>query len=100
MLEKSRNTEHVHQNRDGNIRQIQFTREPQNVHFHLKSACIRVRYPQFNSNALVISQDFARHFQSEHIERLANEFGLGVNRQYMKREDAIFKSKGNYRFSM
>ena len=71
----------IRQYRDRNTGQVQLTREPQNVHFHLRSACIRMRYPHFTSNALVISQDldFARYFRSEHIERLANEFGLGVN---------------------
>ena len=71
----------IRQYRDRNTGQIQFTREPQNVHFHLKSACIRMRYPHFTSNALIISQDFARYFQLEHIERLGNEFGLGYNCQ-------------------
>ena len=70
----------IRQYRDRNTGQIQFTKEPQNVHFHLKSACIRMRYPHFTSNALVISPDFARYFRSEHIERLANEFGLDINR--------------------
>jgi hypothetical protein len=38
-----------------------------------------MRYPHFTSNALVISPDFSRRFRLEHIERLANEFGVGLD---------------------
>ena len=54
----------IRQYRDQNTGQIQFTREPQNVHFHLYQ----------NAISHVI-------FDREHIERLANEFGLGCNCQ-------------------
>ena len=66
----------IREYRDRDTGQLQYTRGPVNLHFHLRSACIRIRYPHFTGNALVISQDFSRYFRSGHIERLANDFGL------------------------
>ena len=33
-----------------------------------------MRYLHFSTNDLIISNDFARYFRSEHFERFANEF--------------------------
>jgi hypothetical protein len=43
----------IRQFRDRNTGQIQFSSEPQNVHFHLRSACIRTKYPSFLGDVLV-----------------------------------------------
>ena len=56
--------------------QLQVTSEPQNVHFHLRSSCIKERYPNFpGASTLVVSADFRQHLQNEHIMRLNTEFG-------------------------
>ena len=66
----------IRQFRDRQTGQVQFTREPQNVHFHLRAACIRARYPSFHgASALFIPPDFPEHFRIEHIQRLNAEFG-------------------------
>jgi hypothetical protein len=48
----------IRQFRDRNTGQIQFSSEPQNVHFHLRSACIRAKYPSFLGDVLVVPPDF------------------------------------------
>jgi hypothetical protein len=67
----------IRQFRDRNTGQIQFSREPQNVHFHLRSACIRAKYPNFLGDVLVVPPDFPPLFkvELECVQRLVGEFG-------------------------
>ena len=64
----------IRQFRDRNTGQIQFSSEPQNVHFHLRSACIRAKYPSFLGDVLVVPPDFPPLFKVEHVQRLVGEF--------------------------
>lgn len=66
------------QYRERETGQTRFTAEPQNVHFHLRIACIRARYPEFPASALVVPPNFRQHFRQEHVERLNAEFGLTI----------------------
>jgi hypothetical protein len=66
----------IRQFRERTTGQIRFTAEPQNVHFHLRAACIIARYPSFpGASALVVPDEFRQHLQIEHIQRLNAEFG-------------------------
>ena len=66
----------IRQYRQRNTGQLQFSNGPQNVHFHLRAACIRARYPNFpGASALVVPNDMKAHFRLEHIQRLYMEFG-------------------------
>ena len=59
---------------DRNTRLLQYTSEPQNVHFHLRASCIRAKYPSFIGRELVVTADFHSHLKVEHIRRLVEEF--------------------------
>ena len=66
----------VRQYRQKNTGQIVYSNGPQNVHFHLRAACIRARYPSFpGASALVVTSDVTARFRLEHIQRLYTEFG-------------------------
>ena len=66
----------IRQFRDRQTGQVQFTREPQNVHFYLRAFCLRARYPSFHgASALFIPPDFPGNVRIEHIQRLNAEFG-------------------------
>ena len=66
----------IRQYRQRNTGQLQFSNGSQNVHFHLRAACIRARYPNFpGASALVVPNDMKAHFRLEHIQRLYMEFG-------------------------
>ncbi len=66
----------VRQYRQKNTGQILYSNGPQNVHFHLRAACIRARYPSFpGASALVVTSDVRARFRLEHIQRLYTEFG-------------------------
>lgn len=64
----------IRQYRDRNTGQIHSTSEPQNVHFHLRLACVRARYPNFVTSSLHVPPDFVQRFRLEHLERLMLEF--------------------------
>ena len=49
------------QYREKETGQIRFTAESQNVHFHLRIACLRARYPEFPASALVVPPNFRQH---------------------------------------
>ena len=66
------------QYRDKETGQIRFTAEPQNVHFHLRIACLRTQYPEFPASALVVPPNFLQYFRKEHVERLNAEFGWTI----------------------
>ena len=55
--------------------QLTTSTEPQNVHFHLRMACVRARYPHFVSSSLHVPPDIATRFNVEHLSRLLLEFG-------------------------
>ena len=66
----------IRQYRQRNTGQLQFSNGPQNVHFHLRAACIRARHPNFpGASDLVVPNDMKAHFRLEHIQRLHMEFG-------------------------
>ena len=66
----------IRQYRERNTGQIQFSNAPQNVHFHLRAACVRAKYPSFpGARALVVLSDMIPRFGLEHIQRLYMEFG-------------------------
>ena len=48
----------IRQYRERDTGQIQFSNRLQNVHFHLRAACVRARYPSFlGASALVVPSD-------------------------------------------
>ena len=56
--------------------QLQYMHGPQNIHFHLRAACIRARYTNFpGATALVVPNDFIPRLRWEHIQRLHAKFG-------------------------
>lgn len=61
--------------RDRQTGQLQCTGAPQNVHFHLRFACVRARYPHFTGSLLIVPMEFAVPFCVEHLSRLMSEFG-------------------------
>lgn len=65
----------IRQYRDPNDGLVKFTKDPENVHFHLKASCIRARYPNFNARDLVVPPEFPPLFKLEHVQRLVGEFG-------------------------
>ena len=66
----------IRQFRDRQTGQVQFTREPQDVHFHLRASCIRARYPSFHGASALFIPDFPEHFRIKHIQRLNAEYYL------------------------
>ena len=54
--------------------QVEYTHEPQNVHFH---SMYQARYPNFpGASALIVpSELYTSHFCLEHTQRLTAEFG-------------------------
>ena len=73
----------VRQHRQKNTGQIVYSNGPQNVHFHLRAACIRARYPSFpGASALIVTSDVTARFRLEHIRSLdgvLNNFTLFVD---------------------
>ena len=61
--------------RDRYTGQLHCTDTPQNVHFHLRIACVRARYPHFTGSCLSVPMEFAVRFGVEHVGRLMSEFG-------------------------
>ena len=64
--------------RDRDTGQLQYTNSPENVHFHLKASCVRIRYPDFLDKDLVVPAEFTQHFKLEHVQRLVEEFSWAV----------------------
>ena len=65
----------IRQYRDRYTGQLHCSDAPQNVHFHLRIACVRARYPHFTGNCLSVPMEFAVRFRVEHVNRLMSEFG-------------------------
>jgi len=61
--------------RDRYTGQLHCTETPQNVHFHLRIAWVRTRYPHFTGICLSVPMEFAVCFGVEHVGRLMSEFG-------------------------
>ena len=61
--------------RDRFTGQLHCTDTPQNVHFHLRIACVRAIYPHFTGSCLSVPMEFAARFGVEHVGRLMSEFG-------------------------
>lgn len=61
--------------RDKHTGQLHCTNTPQNVHFHLRIACVRAQYPHFTGRCLLVPMEFAPRFRLEHFNRLTSEFG-------------------------
>ena len=66
----------IRQYRDRNTGLLQYTNEPQNVHFHLRASCIREKYPSFVGKELIVTPEIHTHLRAEHIRRLVDEFNL------------------------
>lgn len=66
----------VREYRDRVTGQKQLSPSPQNVHFHLREACIKQRYPGFDRSQLVVPMEFCNFLRHEHRERLLVEFGI------------------------
>ena len=66
----------IRQYRDRNTGRLQYTNEPQNVHFHLRASCIREKYPSFVGKELIVTPEIHTHLRVEHIRRLVDEFNL------------------------
>ena len=55
--------------------QLTTSSKPQNVHFYLRLACVRARYPHFVPSSIHVPPNFVHRFQVEHLGRLLLEFG-------------------------
>eukprot|EP00112_Aurelia_sp_Birch-Aquarium-sp1_P014213 Seg3053.4 transcript_id=Seg3053.4/GoldUCD/mRNA.D3Y31 product="hypothetical protein" protein_id=Seg3053.4/GoldUCD/D3Y31 len=73
-------TRDVRHYRDPVTGQMTVTAQPQNVHFHLRFACVVAKYPLFVQTFLVVQPEFVPYLNVDHIQRLASEFGLAINR--------------------
>ena len=64
--------------RNRNTGQLQFSSQPQNVHFHLNLRCIQAKYPTFNPCHLTIDTFIYPYLQPEHKFKLLTEFNISV----------------------
>ena len=64
--------------------QLQFSSQPQNVHFHLNLRCIHAKYPTFNPCHLTIDTFIYPYLQPEHKFKLLTEFNISVQFLYKK----------------
>ena len=51
---------------------------PQNVDFHLKSGCVRMKYPGFYLICLENTPFIIQNITPIHLQRLCNEFGWQI----------------------
>ena len=58
--------------------QLQFSSQPQNVHFHLNLRCIHAKYPTFNPCHLTIDTFIYPYLKPEHKFKLLTEFNISV----------------------
>lgn len=65
--------------RDRITGQLQTSNSPQNVHFHLRAACVSKRYPHFQPGLLNVQPHFIRLLRPEHFQRLFCEIGWVYN---------------------
>ena len=64
--------------RNRNTGQLQFSSQPQNVHFHLNLRCIQEKYSTFNPCHLPIDTFIYTYLQPEHKFKLLTEFNISV----------------------
>lgn len=69
----------VREYRDRITGQLQTSTSAQNVHFHLRAACVSKRYPDFHPGLLDVQPHFIRLLRPEHFQRLFSEFGWVYN---------------------
>ena len=53
---------------------LRYSDAPQNVHFHLRSVCVRTRYPNFNYTCLDVSLQMQQSLSPLQFQRLLSEF--------------------------
>ena len=53
---------------------LRYSDAPQNVNFHLRSVCVRTRYPNFNYTWLDVSLQMQQSLSPLHFQRLLSEF--------------------------
>ena len=58
--------------------QLQFSSQPQNVHFHLNLRCIHAKYATFNPWHLAINTFIYPYLRPEHKFKLLTEFNISV----------------------
>ena len=60
--------------------QMNVTPNAENIHFHLKQYCIKIRYPMFLPATLVIPPAIPhrQYLTSKHKSDLSNEFGISL----------------------
>ena len=64
----------IHQLRDPVTGVLRYSDAPQNVHFHLRSVCVRTRYPNFNYTWLDVPLQMQQSLSPLHFQRLLSEF--------------------------
>ena len=53
---------------------LQYSDAPQHVHFHLRSVCVRTRYPNFSYTWLDVPHQMQHCLSPLHFQRLRSEF--------------------------
>ena len=64
--------------------QLQFSNQPQNVHFHLNLRCTHAKYPTFNPCQLTVDTFIYPYLQPKHKFKLLTEFDISVQFLYKK----------------
>jgi len=64
------------QYRERNSGKLTTTPDIQNVHFHLSTYCVRIRYPTFSGVSVVIPSDFMSLLTKEHVDHIQAELGV------------------------
>ena len=64
----------IRQFRDPVTGVLRYSDAPQNVHFHLRSVCVRTRYPNFNYTWLDVPLQMQQSFSPLHFQRLLSGF--------------------------
>ena len=64
--------------RDRNTGQLQFSSQPQNVHFHLNLRCIHAQYPTFHPCHLTIDTFIYPYLQPDYKFKFLTEFNISV----------------------
>jgi hypothetical protein len=57
---------------------MRFTENTQNIHFHLRSVCVMVKYREFNHNWINVPKEMEQTLLPVHIQRLQNEFAWNI----------------------
>ena len=65
---------YIRQFRDPVTGVLRYSDAPQNVHFHLRSVCVRTRYPNFNYTWLDVPLQMQQSLSPLHFQKLQSEF--------------------------